>query len=71
MDGLQRGVDRDATQALLFHTKLPPPEKDLFRVVLAGAVWTEDRACRAKMVQTPVCQFCGKEAKKHSMSEHA
>ena len=66
MDGLEEGVDRQATQALLFSTKLPPPHRAVLRQIMAGGVWTQDRACRASMQARDICPFCGEEVEDHA-----
>ena len=57
MAGLEKGVDRKATN----HGWQHPPSRLLagvIRSVIAGAVWTQDRKYRARMVTSPLCPHC-------------
>eukprot|EP00973_Karenia_brevis_P043245 5992057-Karenia_brevis.AAC.1 len=61
MRGLDAGVDRAATQALLHSANLSAYELGMLRAIISGAVWTQDRAFRAKQTDTDLCSFCGLE----------
>eukprot|EP00973_Karenia_brevis_P086069 11935825-Karenia_brevis.AAC.1 len=52
MEGLQCGVDRHATQALLMSERYSQYERSLLGAILSGAVWTQDRAYRAGLEST-------------------
>ena len=41
MVGIEEGVDRDATEAVLCSKSLSVVEKGILRNVLSGAVWTK------------------------------
>jgi ribonuclease HI len=58
MQGIEHGIDRDATQALLMSSKLELRERAALRSILTGDVWTQDRACRAHLQPSGVCPFC-------------
>ena len=58
MMGIEAGLERDATQALLLSGKFGAQEVASLRKILAGGVWTQDRACRAKLQATSVCPYC-------------
>ncbi|CAE8600524.1 unnamed protein product, partial [Polarella glacialis] len=58
MHGIEDGIDREMTLALLRSSSLPPYEKSVLRSILAGSVWTQDRLSRAGMVQAATCPYC-------------
>jgi ribonuclease HI len=65
MHGIEHGVDRDATMALLAGGRLTPVAKGKLRSILTGAIWTQDRAYRANKAATPTCPFCKQTAEDH------
>ena len=65
MEGLGRGVDCDASHALLSSKKLPPSEAAALRRILVGGVWTQERSFRARLQATPLCPHCGQAAEDH------
>ena len=58
MQGIATGVDRDSSVALLYSGKLDPHQKGSLRTILSGGVWTKERAHRANLAPSAVCQFC-------------
>jgi ribonuclease HI len=58
MSGIEHGIDRDATLALLSGNHLVPFEQGILRGILAGAIWTQDRAQRSGRVASSVCEHC-------------
>ncbi|CAE8721896.1 unnamed protein product [Polarella glacialis] len=58
MHGIEDGIDREMTLALLRSSSLPPYEKSVLGSILAGSVWTQDRLSRAGMVQAATCPYC-------------
>jgi ribonuclease HI len=58
MNGIQFGIEREATTALLSSSRLTPLDKGTLRSILAGAVWTQDRLYRASLVSSPTCPYC-------------
>jgi len=58
MQGIEEGVNRDATQAYAASSKTAPSDKSLLRTIQAGGLWTQDRKFRAGMVETNVCPYC-------------
>ena len=50
MAGLGFGVDREASQALLASNKLQPPGVAALRKIMAGGVWTQERAFQANLL---------------------
>ena len=55
MNGLEHGVDRDATN-LLWRSQTGKAA-GVLRGLIAGPTWTQDRRCRAKFVTTAVSPF--------------
>ncbi|CAE8649568.1 unnamed protein product, partial [Polarella glacialis] len=41
MSGIEHGIDKDATLALLSGSRLSPLQKGKLRAILAGAIWTQ------------------------------
>ena len=67
MQGIQDGINREATQALTNSTKPNSGEKGMLRSIMAGGLWTEDRKCRARLSQSPMCRYCDtKEVEDHN-----
>ena len=60
MRGAGEGVDRPASRALLESGTLTRYQEGLLRKIMAGAVYTEDRAARHFKRGSPMCPFCGK-----------
>lgn len=58
MQGVQYGVCKDSITALLHGKGLDVKQKGLLRCILAGAIWTEDRRHRARMMTTGTCPYC-------------
>eukprot|EP00660_Eupelagonema_oceanica_P019687 gene19687-biopygen9550 len=62
MDGLQRGVDVEASTAVLRakgkRKALTPLDAGYLRVLIAGATWTQDRLNRCKLEESGVCPHC-------------
>jgi len=58
MQGIEHGINREATLALLSSSKVDPSKKAVLRKILAGGVWTQDRKCRAGMVDSGLCPYC-------------
>jgi hypothetical protein len=48
--GMEAGVDRSATSALLRSSQIGACEKGMLRGILADAIWTQDRLHRAGLV---------------------
>ena len=65
MEGIERGIDREATLVLVNGSRLTPIQKGTLRSILAGAVWTEDRRHRAKQAASPFCPYCRKAIEDH------
>ena len=65
MRGLEHGVDREVSQALLDSGKLLPPSQAVLRKIMAGGVWTQERAFRANLQPSPVCPFCQEAPEDH------
>jgi len=65
MNGIEHGIDRDATLALLNGSKLSPMQKGSLRSILAGAIWTQDRLHRAYRVESPLCPYCRQASEDH------
>eukprot|EP00662_Eupelagonemidae_sp_cell21_P056944 gene56944-biopygen61147 len=61
MEGLERGLDRNATMALLNSRELTALLQGYLRVILAGAVWTQDRLQRCAVVPSAICEYCTME----------
>ena len=59
LQGIECGVARDATMALLEGGRLGPHRGDMLRTILADGVWTQERKQRANMVASAVCVHCG------------
>eukprot|EP00973_Karenia_brevis_P084847 11773266-Karenia_brevis.AAC.1 len=58
-DGLQFGVDRTSTLALLQGKRLDDHQKGILRGVLTGAVWFGHALFGAGLLAEDVCQYCG------------
>ena len=58
MQGIEAGIQREMTTRLQEWGKLTPQKQESLRAILAGAVWTQDRLYRAKLVPTPICPYC-------------
>ena len=56
MNGLEHGVDREATNTLW--RSQTGKAAGVLRGVIAGSIWTQDRRHRAKFVTTDVCPHC-------------
>eukprot|EP00973_Karenia_brevis_P023096 3180779-Karenia_brevis.AAC.1 len=59
MHGIEDGVNREATGALLSSSNLTSVEKGFLRNILSGAMWTQDRKFRANLTDTDQCVHCG------------
>ena len=59
MQGVGDGVDRDSTRALLESGELSEYQAGCLRKILAGAVYTEDRASKHFKRGSAECPFCG------------
>eukprot|EP00973_Karenia_brevis_P083223 11538719-Karenia_brevis.AAC.1 len=59
MAGIQCGIDRPATLALLGSQMLNDCEKGILRAVLTGAMNTQVRLHKAGVVDGPCCPYCG------------
>ncbi|CAE8729391.1 unnamed protein product, partial [Polarella glacialis] len=62
MQGIEVGINREATGSLLRSTRLSAYEQGILRAILTGAVWTQERACRAKQSDSGCCSYCGSGA---------
>eukprot|EP00973_Karenia_brevis_P038173 5262749-Karenia_brevis.AAC.1 len=62
MQGLDEGVDRDATMALLSRRSLSNEVRGALRTIVTGDVWSQDRLHRAGLVAKARCKFCNTEA---------
>ena len=58
MAGIENGIDRDATKALLGGAALGAQANDALRTIMSGAVWTQDRKFRASLAETAICPYC-------------
>ena len=58
MSGIEHGVDRDATRGLLSSSGFHPTDKGLLRNIIAGAMWTRERAHKAGQAAASTCEFC-------------
>ena len=58
MEGIEGGVNRDATQAYSASSKTAPLDKSLLRTIPAGGLRTQDRKFRAGMVDANSCPHC-------------
>eukprot|EP00973_Karenia_brevis_P026308 3628384-Karenia_brevis.AAC.1 len=58
MQGIEQGVDREASVALLKSKHVSDYDKGILRSILSGAFWTCHRLARAKKVATSICPFC-------------
>ncbi|CAE8605679.1 unnamed protein product, partial [Polarella glacialis] len=58
MVGLEAGVDRMASSAVLQSKKLSDNQRGMLRSILAGAIFTEHRRWRAKLTANNECKFC-------------
>eukprot|EP00973_Karenia_brevis_P089791 12399492-Karenia_brevis.AAC.1 len=65
MQGLESGVDRISTQALLQSSRLTKYEQGMLRGIMPGAIWTEDRSFRAGRASSSICKHCGTESETH------
>lgn len=65
MCGIEHGVDRDVTLALLSGNRLSPMQKGILRSIMAGAIWIQDRAHRARKAETALCLFCHQDTEDH------
>ena len=59
MQGIEKGVDRQATGKFLKDKKQTDLRTGILRSVLAGAVWTQSRLFKARLVDSPQCPYCG------------
>ena len=62
MQGIEAGINREATQALMYCGKLSAAEQGSLRTIQAGGLWTQDRWCRAGVTSTDRCSFCSSGA---------
>eukprot|EP00973_Karenia_brevis_P087568 12141608-Karenia_brevis.AAC.1 len=58
MQGIQDGLDRDSSTALLSTSKLDPYQAGVLRTIISGGIWTEDRAHRATLSSSNQCKYC-------------
>ncbi|CAE8623234.1 unnamed protein product [Polarella glacialis] len=58
MVGLEAGVDRMASSAVLQSKKLSDNQRGMLRSILAGEIFTEHRRWRAKLTANNECKFC-------------
>ena len=56
--GMEDGINREATQALMLSSKLTPTEQGNLRTIQAGGLWTQDRRNRAGLTTAGGCPFC-------------
>ena len=61
MQGIEGGIDKEATQAYLCSFKVAPSDKSLLRTIQAGGLWTQDRKFRAGLADTDRCPFCNSD----------
>eukprot|EP00973_Karenia_brevis_P020186 2769688-Karenia_brevis.AAC.1 len=59
MDGIQVGVDRSSTLALLSSRRIDDVKKGMLRIILAGAVRTNHNLFRIGQAQHDTCPYCG------------
>ncbi len=57
MEGLEQGLDREASTQLLRSRRLTPHAKGTLRSILSGAVWTQEKLAEARLAETAVCQY--------------
>eukprot|EP00973_Karenia_brevis_P085922 11916917-Karenia_brevis.AAC.1 len=62
MQGIEAGVDRFATLALLKSKCLSDERKGMLRGILCGACWTGHRLASAGQLPSPICPFCDSDA---------
>lgn len=59
MQGMEHGIDQEASQALLFCGKTKHTGKrSVLRTIFAGGVWAQQRAFQAHLQGTDVCSHC-------------
>ena len=58
MAGIEGGIDREASQALMCCGKLGSRQRSVLWTILAGGVWTQERAFRAQLQPTAICPHC-------------
>ena len=59
LDGIQGGVDREATCHLYRQGHLPERRRGLLRGILGGGLWTGASRARAGLAETAACPHCG------------
>eukprot|EP00973_Karenia_brevis_P076615 10642478-Karenia_brevis.AAC.1 len=67
MDGIQNGIDRVATSALLNNKRISDQRKGVLRTILCGAFWTGRRLASAKLRSSCKCPFCDLDADEDEM----
>jgi hypothetical protein len=63
MDGIEDGVDRVASAALLDGQRLPHLEAAYLRTVIVGGQLTNARLHQMEKVKSPICPFCSVEGR--------
>eukprot|EP00973_Karenia_brevis_P084691 11751875-Karenia_brevis.AAC.1 len=58
MEGIEHGIDRVATLALISSTKTDKYRQGLLRSILTGAVRTRFDLFKAGAVDSPICPYC-------------
>eukprot|EP00973_Karenia_brevis_P023699 3266111-Karenia_brevis.AAC.1 len=58
MQGIQDGIDREATLALLKSKGFDGQSKGMLRSIMAGAFWTCKRLAHTKVLEDDTCPFC-------------
>ena len=59
MNGIENGIDREATCGLLQSRRCMPYDRGCLRSILSDSIWTEELAWKAKKTDSSHCKFCG------------
>ena len=69
--GIEDGIDREATTALLHARRLTAAQRTFLRTILSGGEWTQARAKQIGHVESDACPHCGTgqpEDQEHSLA---